>query len=111
MRTPPRCTPSSPPTTRWTAPEPHPLPLNSLGLACNQSTNREPVVDYDEAQIRGALDRLSTRGWARLAGGRGSRAAKSRHLLDQALALSDDELSVLGVLMLRGPQTIGELKQ
>jgi uncharacterized protein len=94
-----------------TTPDAYPLSLNSLRLACNQSTNREPVVDYDEAQIRAALDRLSTRGWVRLASGRGSRAAKYRHLLDQALGLSDDELSVLGVLMLRGPQTIGELKQ
>jgi hypothetical protein len=94
-----------------TTPDAYPLSLNSLRLACNQSTNREPVVDYDEAEIRGALDRLSTRGWVRLASGRGSRAVKYRHLLDQALGLSDDELSVLGVLMLRGPQTVGELKQ
>jgi uncharacterized protein len=94
-----------------TTPDAYPLSLNSLRLACNQSTNRDPVVDYDESQIRAALDRLSTRGWVRLASGPGSRAAKYRHLLDQALGLSDDELSVLGVLMLRGPQTVGELKQ
>lgn len=94
-----------------TTPDAYPLSLNSLRLACNQSTNRDPVVDYDEAQIRGALDRLSTRGWVRLASGPGSRAVKYRHLLDQALGLSDDELSVLVVLMLRGSQTVGELKQ
>jgi uncharacterized protein len=94
-----------------TTPDAYPLSLNSLRLACNQSTNRDPVVDYDEAEIRAALERLSNRGWTRLASGPGSRAAKYRHLLDQALELSNDELSVLAVLMLRGPQTIGELKQ
>jgi len=94
-----------------TTPDAYPLSLNALRLACNQSTNRDPVVDYDETQIRAALERLSNRGWARLASGRGSRAVKYRHLLDQALDLADDELSVLAVLMLRGPQTIGELKQ
>jgi uncharacterized protein len=94
-----------------TTPDAYPLSLNALRLASNQSTNRDPVVDYDETQIRAALERLSDRGWARLASGRGSRAAKYRHLLDQALDLAADELSVLAVLMLRGPQTIGELKQ
>jgi uncharacterized protein len=94
-----------------TTPDAYPLSLNALRLACNQSTNRDPVVDYDETQIRAALERLSNRGWARLASGRGSRAVKYRHLLDQALDLAADELSVLAVLMLRGPQTIGELKQ
>ena len=94
-----------------TTPDAYPLSLNALRLACNQSTNRDPVVDYDETQIRAALERVSNRGWARLASGRGSRAVKYRHLLDQALDLADDELSVLAVLMLRGPQTIGELKQ
>jgi uncharacterized protein len=94
-----------------TTPDAYPLSLNSLRLACNQSTNREPVVDYDETEIRAALERLSNRGWARLASGPGSRAAKYRHLLDQALDLRADELSMLAVLMLRGPQTIGELKQ
>jgi uncharacterized protein len=94
-----------------TTPDAYPLSLNSLRLACNQSTNRDPVVDYDELQIRAALERLSNRGWARLASGRGSRAVKYRHLLDQALDLGDDEVSLLAVLMLRGPQTIGELKQ
>src|SRR5689334_16229629 len=94
-----------------TTPEAYPLSLNALRLACNQSTNRDPVVDYDEAIIRDALHRLSRRRWARLASGPGSRAPKYRHLLDEALALPDDELGVLCVLMLRGPQTPGELKQ
>jgi uncharacterized protein len=93
-----------------TTPDAYPLSLNSLRLACNQSTNRDPVVDYDEATIRAALERLGRRGWTRLASGPGSRAAKYRHLLDEALRLSPSELSVLAVLMLRGPQTPGELK-
>jgi uncharacterized protein len=94
-----------------TTPEAYPLSLNALRLACNQSTNRDPVVDYDEATIRDALHRLSRRRWARLASGPGSRAPKYRHLLDEALGLPDDEVAVLTVLMLRGPQTPGELKQ
>jgi uncharacterized protein YceH (UPF0502 family) len=94
-----------------TTPDTYPLSLNALRLACNQSTNREPVVDYSDAEIRSALHRLSERRWIRLASGPGSRAAKYRHLLDEALGVAPDELAVLAVLMLRGPQTPGELKQ
>lgn len=93
-----------------TTPDQYPLSLNALRLAANQSTNREPVVDYDEATIRAALDRLANRGWTRLASGKGSRAAKFRHLLDQALRLAGPELALLAVLMLRGPQTTAELR-
>jgi uncharacterized protein YceH (UPF0502 family) len=93
-----------------TTPDVYPLSLNALRLACNQTTNRDPVVDYDEPTIRAALERLGRRGWTRLASGPGSRAAKYRHLLDEQLRLSPSELSVLAVLMLRGPQTPGELK-
>ena len=94
-----------------TTPDAYPLSLNSLRLACNQSTNRDPVVEYDEPTIREALHRLSTRGWVRLASGHSSRAYKFRHLLDEALDLDPGQLAVLAVLMLRGPQTPGELKQ
>ena len=94
-----------------TTPDQYPLSLNALRLACNQTTNRDPVVEYDERTIRDALDRMSHRGWTRLASGAGSRALKYRHLLDEALSLSEPELSLLAVLMLRGPQTPGELKQ
>ena len=94
-----------------TTPDVYPLSLNSLRLACNQATNRDPVVELDEATVRHALDELSRRRWARLASGPGSRAAKFRHLLDEALGLSGAELSLLAVLMLRGPQTPGELRQ
>ncbi len=93
-----------------TTPDVYPLSLNALRLACNQATNRDPVVDYDEATIRAALERLSRRGWTRLASGPGSRAAKYRHMLDDALSLADEELALLCVLLLRGPQTPGELK-
>ncbi|HET9162106.1 MAG TPA: YceH family protein [Solirubrobacterales bacterium] len=92
-------------------PDAYPLSLNSLRLACNQSTNREPVVDYDEATVVEALRRTALRGWTRLASGAGSRARKYRHLLDEALDADDAELSLLAVLMLRGTQTPGELKQ
>jgi uncharacterized protein YceH (UPF0502 family) len=94
-----------------TTPDQYPLSLNTLRLACNQSTSRDPVVDYDESTIRAALEALSRRGWVRLASGAGSRAVKYRHLLDQALSLDDAELSLLAVLMLRGPQTAAELRQ
>lgn len=92
-----------------TTPDHYPLSLNSLRLACNQSTNREPVVHYDEATIRDALHRLERRGFTRLAGA--GRAAKYRHLLAEALPMSSAEQAVTCVLMLRGPQTPGELKQ
>ena len=94
-----------------TTPDAYPLSLNSLRLACNQTTNRDPVVVYEEREIKAALDRLSNRGWTRFASGASSRALKYRHLFDEALSLSGEELSLLGVLMLRGPQTVGELKQ
>jgi uncharacterized protein YceH (UPF0502 family) len=94
-----------------TTPDAYPLTLNGLRLACNQATNRDPVVDYDEAAIRAALDRLRRRGFTRLASGHGSRAPKFRHLLDSALGLDTAELALLCVLMLRGAQTPGELKQ
>ena len=94
-----------------TTPEQYPLSLNALRLACNQATNRDPVVDYDEHEIREALNRLGDRGWTRLASGPGSRAAKFRHLFDDALSLDDGEVSLLAVLMLRGPQTAAELRQ
>lgn len=94
-----------------TTPDQYPLTLNSLRLACNQSTNREPVVDYDEAEIRKALGELGRRRWIRGASGHTSRSPKYRHLLDQELSLSEDQISVLAVLMLRGEQTPGQLKQ
>jgi uncharacterized protein YceH (UPF0502 family) len=94
-----------------TTPDGYPLTLNSLRLACNQSTNRDPVVDYDEATIRSALDRLNRRKWTTLASWSTARSVKYKHLLDQALGLDDPQLALMTVLMLRGPQTAGELRQ
>jgi uncharacterized protein YceH (UPF0502 family) len=93
-----------------TTPDVYPLTLNSLRSACNQATNRDPVVEYDDTVLRAALHRLERRGMIRLASGRGSRAPKYRHLLADALPMSSDEEAVMCVLMLRGPQTPGELK-
>jgi uncharacterized protein len=94
-----------------TTPDGYPLTLNSLRLACNQSTNRDPVVDYDEATIRSALDRLGRRKWTTLASWSTARSVKYKHVFDQALGLSDPQLALMCVLMLRGPQTAGELRQ
>src|SRR5512142_3417147 len=93
-----------------TTPDQYPLSLNALRLACNQSTNRDPVTHYDEQTVRDAAQRLSKYGLARLASGHSSRAIKFRHLAEEALGLGREELSVLAVLLLRGPQTPGELK-
>jgi uncharacterized protein len=93
-----------------TTPDQYPLTLNSLRLACNQSTNRDPVVDYDESTIRAALDRLRRRSWATMATWSATRTAKYKHVLDNALQVTPPELSLLTVLMLRGPQTPGELR-
>jgi uncharacterized protein YceH (UPF0502 family) len=94
-----------------TTPDTYPLTLNALRLACNQSTNRDPVVEYDEPAIRAALERLARRRYVRLASGHTTRATKYRHLLDDTLQLDNAQLSVLAVLMLRGAQTPGELRQ
>jgi uncharacterized protein YceH (UPF0502 family) len=93
-----------------TTPDQYPLSLNALRNACNQTTSRDPVVAYEESTVRDALHRLGRRGWTRLASGAGSRAAKYRHLLDERPGLARDEQAVLAVLMLRGPQTPGELR-
>jgi uncharacterized protein len=94
-----------------TTPDTYPLTLNALRAATNQSTNRDPVVAYDEETIREALDRLGRRRFTRLTSYHGSRAAKFRHLLDEALQIGPEEQAVLAVMMLRGPQTPGELLQ
>jgi uncharacterized protein YceH (UPF0502 family) len=92
-------------------PDVYPLTLNALRAACNQATSREPVVDYDDATIRAALERLASKRFTRLASGAGSRAPKYRHLLAETLGLSDAELALLALLMLRGPQTAAELRR
>ena len=93
-----------------TTPEQYPLTLNALRLACNQATNREPVLQLDESEVRAVAQSLGTKGYARLATGPGSRTAKYRQLFGEALDLMPAEVSILAVLMLRGPQTVNELK-
>lgn len=91
-------------------PQNYPLTLNALRLACNQSTNRDPVVDYDDHQIETTLGELRERRLIRIVYSQSNRAAKYRHVLDEALHLGGDELAVLCVLLVRGPQTAGEIK-
>ncbi|HKJ36462.1 MAG TPA: YceH family protein [Solirubrobacterales bacterium] len=93
-----------------TTPDGYPLSLNSLRGGCNQATNRSPVTDYDEAAIRAALGSLGRRGLIRSATEHGARVIKYRQLIDAELELPEAELSILAVLMLRGAQTPGELR-
>ena len=91
-------------------PQNYPLTLNALRLACNQATNREPVVDYDDHTIEASLAWLREQRLIRIVYSQSNRAAKYRHVLDELLHLGDDELAVLCVLLLRGAQTAGEIK-
>lgn len=93
-----------------TTPDSYPLTLNALRLACNQSTNRDPVVDYDEELIFDTIQKLHRKGLTRSASGHGSRASKYRHLTGEVLAVDEAGEAVLAVLLLRGAQTPGELK-
>lgn len=90
-------------------PDNYPLSLNALLAACNQTTNREPVMQLDEEAVTPAVVALRRGGLLRQIQPVGSRVTKFEHLLREALDLGPRELAVLGVLMLRGPQTPGEL--
>ena len=92
-----------------TTPEYYPLSLNALTLACNQKNNRDPVVSYDEDTVSDALDSLREKKLARQSSA-GSRVAKYEHSVLEVFNLGRRELALLCTLMLRGPQTIGELK-
>lgn len=93
-----------------TTPDAYPLTLNNLVLACNQKSNREPVVNYDERTVVSGLDGLRNKKLAILIGQDGARVPKYAHILDQTMPLPKRELALLCVLLLRGPQTPGELK-
>jgi uncharacterized protein len=95
-----------------TVPDTYPMTINGLITAANQSTNRFPVMDLSAADVTEALTRLKTehRLVRVIPSGAGSRVDKYRHVLEERLMLSRPEKSVLGVLALRGPQTVGELK-
>jgi uncharacterized protein YceH (UPF0502 family) len=93
-----------------TTPDYYPLTLNALTNACNQLTNREPVVSFDEHTVVRALDKLRDKRLATLFTGAESRVAKYKHTLTDAILLTPAEVALLCVLMLRGPQTLGELR-
>ena len=92
-------------------PEYYPLSLNALTNACNQKSNREPVVDFEEGTVANALESLRARKLAIVHTGREIRVPKHAHKAYETLNLGNRELAVLCVLMLRGPQTVGELKE
>jgi uncharacterized protein YceH (UPF0502 family) len=92
-----------------TTPDYYPMTLNALAAGCNQKTSRRPVVDYDEQTIVLALNSLKGRGLATTAVGGGSRVMKHKHNFSIRFTLSDAEEAILCLLLLRGPQTPGEL--
>lgn len=94
-----------------TTPQQYPLTLNSLTLACNQASNRDPVVSFTEAEVQAALDSLKQKGLVRFVlPSHGRSVVRYRHVLDESLALDPRQLSLVAVLLLRGPQTVGELR-
>lgn len=94
-----------------TTPEYFPLTLNSLTAACNQKTNRDPVVSYDEETVQTALDSLRDKNIALVIFRSGSRVAKYKHMFPKVYEISPAEVAVLCVLMLRGFQTLGEIRE
>jgi hypothetical protein len=94
-----------------TTPQQYPLTIAALVAACNQASNRDPVVDYDEVTVRSALDDLKSQRLVRFVlPSHGRTAVRYRHILDETLALDVRQRALLGVLLLRGAQTIGELR-
>ncbi len=93
-----------------TTPEYYPLTINSLMNACNQKSNREPVVSFDEKIIEETLEKLRGKGMARRVTGNDIRVAKYRQTFTELLNLSSDEIAVICTLLLRGAQTPGEIK-
>jgi uncharacterized protein YceH (UPF0502 family) len=93
-----------------TTPEYYPLTLNALRQACNQLSNRDPVVAFDERTVTWALESLRDRKLVRVVTTADGRVPKYRHVLDEALGLKSPEMAVMCVLMLRGPQTVGEIR-
>lgn len=94
-----------------TTPEYFPLTLNSLTAACNQKTNRDPVVSFDEETVQTALDSLCNKNIALIIYRSGSRVAKYKHMFPKVYEISPAEVAVLCVLMLRGFQTLGEIRE
>ena len=94
-----------------TTPEYYPLTLNALTAACNQKSNRDPVVSYDEATIMSAVDSLRDKNLVYLYYGSSSRTVKYKHMLPSVYDLDAAGVAIVAVLLLRGPQTIGELRE
>src|SRR3954447_14986221 len=94
-----------------TTSENYPMSLNSIRVACNQTTNRDPVVTYDERTVQETLDGLRNLSLVARSKAHGERAIKFRHLLPDVIELTPTELAIMCVLLLRGAQTPGELKQ
>ena len=94
-----------------TTPQQYPLTLNALVTGCNQSSNRWPVTDYDERTVQSALDSLKAKGLVRFVHpSHGRSVTRYKHVLDEALDLEPRQLALITALMLRGPQTPGELR-
>jgi uncharacterized protein YceH (UPF0502 family) len=93
-----------------TTPQLYPLTENALIAACNQTTNRDPVVAYDVSTVRIAVRSLREKGLLRMVHRIGERSDKHAHLLDRSLGLSPGQVTLLAVLLLRGPQTLAELR-
>ncbi|HEY5249620.1 MAG TPA: DUF480 domain-containing protein [Dermatophilaceae bacterium] len=93
-----------------TTPQQYPLTEKALIAACNQTTNRDPVVSYDVSAVRRTALSLREKGLLRLVHRTGERSDKHQHLLDTSLALSPGQVTLLSVLLLRGPQTLAELR-
>lgn len=93
-----------------TTPDLYPLTTNALVAACNQRNNRDPIVAYDDRLVDATVLTLREEGLARTVRPTGNRAHKHRHVVDEAWGLDGGQLAVLAVLMLRGPQTVGELR-
>jgi uncharacterized protein YceH (UPF0502 family) len=94
-----------------TTPEYYPLTLNALTAACNQKTNRDPVVSYYDEMITAAVDSLRDKNLVYLFYGSSSRVVKYKHMLPNVYDLSPPEVAVICVMLLRGPQTVGELRE
>jgi len=93
-----------------TTPEYYPMTLNALIAACNQKSNRDPVVSYDEATVSAALESLREKNLVYVFYGSNSRVVKFKHMLPNVFELDPAEVAVMDVLMLRGPQTVGEIR-
>ena len=93
-----------------TTPDHYPLSLNALTNACNQTSNREPVVQYTESTVADAVESMRRRSLVRAVQQSGSRVTKYRHLASETLGTIARQTAMLGVLMLRGPQTLAELR-